>query len=158
MANIKIAPPWIQFKNELGALFAKDPEVTVAYDNDTKVVKLFVQNQRKADALTRLLPSEKRFGNVSLGIEVIPENHDKDIVALIKDAFAYNEAVSEIWTTDDTITTNPITYVIFQKEVVQYYDDNLGDAHGNRTTLYQDIARDVFEDRVNGVFFCTDNK
>jgi hypothetical protein len=53
--------------------------------------------------------------------------------------------------------TNPITYVIFKKEVVQYYDDNLGDAHGNRTTLYEQIANQIFEDR-EGIYFCTDNK
>ena len=54
-------------------------------------------------------------------------------------------------------TTNPFVYVMFKPEVVQYWDDNLGDPHGNISTLAQEIARDVFEDG-NGVYFSTDEK
>ena len=46
-------------------------------------------------------------------------------------------------------------YVIFANKVVQYFNDSLSDAHGVCSTLYQDIARDVFGDDC-GVYFCTD--
>ena len=49
-----------------------------------------------------------------------------------------------------------MTFVEFCKYVVQYYNDNLGDLHGNRTTVMEQIAREVFDD-VSGVYFCTDN-
>ena len=40
---------------------------------------------------------------------------------------------------------------------MQYYNDDLGDAYGNCSTLWQDIARRLFED-VLGIFYCTDVK
>ena len=49
-----------------------------------------------------------------------------------------------------------VLYVIFQKEVVQFFTDDLTDIYGLCSTLYQDIAKDVFEN-VGGVFFCTSN-
>ena len=50
---------------------------------------------------------------------------------------------------------NPITYVVFVNEVVQYFNDDLGDVYGQCSTLYQEIAKDVFGE-TEGVFFCTD--
>lgn len=39
-------------------------------------------------------------------------------------------------------------------KVVQYFNDDLGDAHGVCSTLYQEIAKDVFGEH-EGIFFCT---
>ena len=47
-----------------------------------------------------------------------------------------------------------MTYVVFVKEVVQYFNDDLGDANGVCSTLYQDIAKRLFTS-TEGVFFCT---
>lgn len=41
------------------------------------------------------------------------------------------------------------------KEVVQYFNDNIGDINGNCSTLYEIIARDIFPN-VNGIYFCTE--
>ena len=46
-------------------------------------------------------------------------------------------------------------YVVFKKNVIQYYTDNLGDLHGIKSTLAENIARDIFVQHP-GVFFCTD--
>ena len=54
-----------------------------------------------------------------------------------------------------TVKLLDITYVIFAKKVVQYYDDSLDSAYGVKSTLYEDLARAVFQD-VKGVYFCTD--
>ena len=53
------------------------------------------------------------------------------------------------------VFTNPILYVVFEKEVVQYFNDDLGDPHGNRSTLYQELAKEVFPEH-DGVLYCTD--
>ena len=50
-------------------------------------------------------------------------------------------------------------YVVFKNKVVQYFNDNLNDIYGNTSTLYEDIARDIFENNIpvnNNVFYCTD--
>ena len=150
-----IAPPWIQYVNKLIALFGEDPDIDISYDNDSHLVMLKVNNQAKADAIDHLLPAAKQFGNVTLVISVVPSNMSDTKADLYTIAFDGNPAFSYVKQVDG-VFTNPITYVVFNKEVVQYYNDDLGDVNGNCTTLYQDIAKDLFDDE--GVYFCTDSR
>lgn len=168
MAKLKMLSPWMVFYREVDAMFKKDPEVQVVYDEDAQVIKLFVENIDKADALVQILPEEKEFGNVTVQIAVIPANNllrssSIDIPGfpcltsegLFKRAFWRNEAVWSVETTKDIPGFPCLTYVVFSKEVVQYFTDNLGDYHGITSTLYQNIAKDIFIN-TEGVYFCTD--
>lgn len=158
--NVKLAPPWIQYVNALEAMFGKDPEIQLVYSNDDVTVTLRVDNQAKADALVELLPDVKVFGNVTLKIRIVPGNTEMTKAQLIRTAFGGNPALHQVITISEIpgmMLSNPITYVIFEKEVVQYYNDNLNDAHGNRTTLYEEIARELFPETGGELFFCTDN-
>ena len=159
MALLRLSAPWQIFYKELNELFKKDPEIHIVYDTDEQEINLYIENQVKADALAEILPEELSFGSVKVQINVIPANkcnNRRSTGSLYKDAFYGNPIVNEIVTLEG-IMTNPITYVIFKKEVVQYYNDDLGDAHGMCSTLYQDMAYRVFEEK-EGIFFCTDIK
>ena len=103
---LKMAPPWIQYVNKITALFGRDPEVLIDYDNDEVELKLRVTNPRKADALIQLLPPTREFGGVQLKITVIPANLKSTEASLFKDAFYGNPAVSDFVTksTEQTIT------------------------------------------------------
>ena len=156
MASIKLAPPWVTFANEMTQLFMHDPEVHVVYDNDAQKIRLYVDTAAKAGALVALLPTQKTYGNVTLTIDVIPANG----VLVVKsgdlyqaafkgnDAFAFTKTITGIF-------TNNITYVVFKNKVVQYFNDDLGDIYGQCSTLYQEIAKNIFGE-TEGVFFCTD--
>jgi hypothetical protein len=49
------------------------------------------------------------------------------------------------------------TYVVFKNCVVQFFNDNLNDCHGIISTLYQDIAAEIFEDAdLHNVYYNTD--
>jgi hypothetical protein len=150
-----LSSPWITYFRKLEALFSEDPDVQVKFDEDDLVVRVLVGGTDKADALARLLPNNVSFGNVSVTVRVIPANAEKKKIDLIRDAFNGNPIFSYA-TTVEGVMTNPITYVIFKKEVVQYYNDSLSDAHGMCSTLYQDIASRVL-DAGEGIFFCTNN-
>lgn len=157
MAKLKMLSPWMVFYREIDAMFKRDPEVQVVYDEDAQVIKLFVDNTSKADALSQILPGEKEFGNVTLQIIVIPSNNllQSSPDDLFRRAFLYNDAVWGVETTKDIPGFPCLTYVIFAKEVVQYFTDNLGDYYGITSTLYQDIAKDIFVN-TEDVHFCTD--
>lgn len=161
--RLKLSPPWITYVNEIKAMFGNDPEISIVYDNEEVAVRLYVDNAKKAEAIAMLLPEEAWFGNVCLGINVIPAN-GKDFEALEKitndivfsiafennPVFAYSKTITGI-------LSNNITYVVFKNRVVQFFNDNLNDIYGNVSTLYEDIARELFEDTVlQGVFYCTD--
>lgn len=154
MENMKLSPPWITFVNEIKALFGEDPEIKIMYDEDSYTLKLFVDNTDKADALTKLIPEEKEFGNVTLKIEVVPANSDDDSAdRLFKKAFFGNPVMKNVATFDTPF--GKITYAVFEKKVVQFFNDQMDDINGNKSTLFQEIARDVFGmDR--GVYYCTE--
>lgn len=155
MAKIGLSAPWIIYYREINALFEQDPEIHVVYDEDKNELKLFVDNSSKAEALRELLPVEKEFGNVVLKIDVIPSNKKVSACGgLFETAFANNPILSEVQVIRG-IFSNDLYYVIFVNKVVQYFNDSLEDAHGVCSTLYQDIAKRIFENRQN-VFFCTE--
>lgn len=152
--EVKMAPPWVQYVNSVNAMFAKDPEVKVIYDNDNTTLSLMVDNPVKADALQQIMPPEKEFGNVTLNIKVVPANLKMTKAQLYHTAFSGNPAyVASV--PIEGVFTNPLLYVVFAKEVVQYFNDDLSDLHGNRSTLYQNLANEIFTDH-DGVLFCTD--
>lgn len=154
----KMSPPWLTFYHELFELLDGDPDVNLEYlsgDGEDPKIKVFVNGTDKADALERILPKSRSFGNVTVNVEVIPSNDNEEtIVDVFLKAFENNPAFSYAVRVDG-VTSNAINYVVFRNKVVQFYNDNLGDVNGNCTTLYEDIARDVFDD-LHGIFFCTD--
>ncbi len=151
---MKMSAPWFEFYRKIEALFEQDPEVNVTYDDDAKTVKVFVENCRKADAIAKLLPVTKNFGGVELKIEVIPANDEESAIDIIEEAFYGNPALA--YTHHVKTPLGDFDYVVFQNRVVQYYNDELCDINGNKSTLYQEIAKDVFEN--TNVFFCTDTE
>lgn len=149
---LKLSSPWQVFHHKVNALFEQDPEVSVILDEEAYVLKIFVDNPIKADAISKLLPVEKVFGNVTLKIEVIPSN-GQGTADLFRTAFSGNPAVSYVEHID-TPMTGALDFVVFQNKVVQYYCDNMLDINGFCSTLFQDIAKDVFE--AKNVSYCTD--
>lgn len=154
MSNVKLSPPWDTFVNEVKALFNQDPEVTVKFIDDEYLLKLFVSDADKAIALEKLMVKEKVFGNVTLKVEVIPPNMDTIAKEqLFQKAFNGNPSLSFTQSYDTPLGN--ITYIVFQKKVVQFYNDQMNDINGNKSMLFEDIASDVFGTE-HSVFYCTD--
>ena len=158
MENLNLSSPWVIFYRKIDELFKDDPEVKLVYSDEEVTLKLYVDNQEKADALTKLLPAEKEFGNVTLKIAVVPADFEnKESTAdLFKKAFRGNPAFSDI-ICSETPGSFQATYVVFAKKVVQFFSDDLTDAHGQTSTLYQELAKEVFG-QIDGTYFCTDIK
>lgn len=169
MAKINLVAPWDEYYNRMVAFFKDDPYTTVLYDEEGgKHIKLLVNEAFKAEALSRLLKNELDFGGVKLLVSVIPANDvPQDVISYFKrlgvsedydirymhalndnDVYAYTQAIKGMMGFD-------AVFVVFKKKVIQYYNDNLGDLNGMKSTLAEDIARDIFVPH-NGVFFCTD--
>ena len=156
MEKVNLSSPWVTFYRELDALLGCDPEVKVNYDEEDNSIKVFVDNEEKAEALAELLPAEKTFGNVTVRVSVVPANRlGENKASLFQKAFEGNPALAFVKTEDKGLYS--FGYVVFRKEVVQFFNDDLSDLNGNRSTLYQEIAKDVFGE-TDGIFFCTDEK
>lgn len=164
-ARLKFAPPWVTFANKVKAMFGDDPDNTVVYENAVPKVIVVVNSAEKAAAIAALLPTEQKIGNVTLYIEVTTSDGSpigeapKESAELFETAFKNNPAFSFTRCVDYAFITNEITYVVFANRVVQFFNDNLNDNFGNISTLYQEIAKEIFDPEVtNGVFYSTDIK
>lgn len=166
--RMKISPPWITYVNEVNCLFEHDPEVQLIYDNNTKTIELYVEEPTKAYAIDRLLPDEVEYGNIVLEVKVIPGNKTPrnkipeeefeinnewlfNIAFENNPVFAYTKTISGIF-------SNNLTYVVFKNKVVQFFNDNLNDIHGLVSTLYQELAHEVFTEELEGICYCTDTE
>ena len=150
--SIQLSSPWMNFYRELDALFGGDPDINIEYNQEENNIDFYVDNEEKAEALQTLLPFSKAFGNVTVFINIIPCNTEKTINHnIFEKAFKGNPAFA--YTVDSEKL--PIHYVVFKNKVVQYFNDAINDAPGVKSTIYQEIAKDVFGE-VNGTYFCTD--
>lgn len=153
--DFNLSSPWVLYYHELAAFFEEDPDVSVNFDEDKYIIRLFVNGDEKAEALTQLLPKEKQFGKVTLTIEVYSDKvFGSSKMELFRKAFEGNTAVSYMKTVDG-LYNNELNFIVFVNKVVQYFTDDLGDINHVRSTLYQDIAKELFGEH-EGVFYCTD--
>ena len=166
MAIVKLSAPWIIFYRKVEAMFKYDPNVNVVFDAENYNLKLFVYGTEKAEAIQKLLPSKKIFGEIEMLITVVRSN--PEIKMSNGKTRRYHMYHNDIF--DEAFEGNPaycyeanasselpfdIHYVVFAKRVVQYYNDDIGNVNGVCSTLYQDIAKDIFVTEPN-VHFCTD--
>ena len=176
MARLNLVSPWVEYYHKVQAFFKNDPDITVIFDDEELELKIYVANDvDKFEALRVLLPETKEFGAIKLKITLIPSNKDdvhtriptrrlgfynagsESEALLIKalrgnGAFMFSKTISGIM-------TSPIVYIVFRNEVVQYYNDDLGDYYGQCSTLYQNLAADIFDPGATPLIFvhyCTD--
>lgn len=160
MAKFNLKSPWDEFYSKVDCLFKYDHQIKVILDVQNYVLNLYVDDPDKALALYQLMPPEKVFGNIVLEVKVIPANDIELVDETMTDAeafkvlFANNPIITDIVTIDHCIFSG-MTYIIFEPDVVQYFKDDISDAYGLRSTLYQELAKEVFGSH-NGIFFCTD--
>ena len=152
--KVKLAAPWVIYANQIEAMFKEDKDIVFDYDDGNKVITLRVNGNDKADALSQLLPAKKTFGNVSIDIKIIPANdEDTRTIDLFRKAFNGNPIISEI-TTVNTMQ-GALNFVVFKPKVVQYHNDHMYDLNGICSTIYQDLAKEIFGWN-NGIFYCTE--
>lgn len=162
MTKVSLSSPWTTFYKQIKAFFGKDPDIRVVYDEDGPEIKLYVASAEKAAGLAALLPATRLFGNIILKLTVVPPNnaeplpiyHDSasGIAQALKDALKGNPAVNDFQEID--AMGWHAYYVLFAREVVQFFNDNMADWNGCTSTLYQDLAKEIFP-ALNGFYFCT---
>jgi hypothetical protein len=149
----KVSPPWFTYYKKVAELFKRDDEVIPVYNDENKKLTLNVKNYEKAQALRRLIPETKTFGNVTVDIEIKYAEDGKSMDETFRAAFKNNPAFKYTFTFETS--TNPIMYVVFEKSVVQYWNDDMSDPNGITSTLYENIADDVLE--APGVIYSTES-
>jgi len=157
--NLKLAPPWVEYFRKIEALFGQDPDIHIGVSDNTQdgdpFITLRIDNQEKYEAISAILPAYRMFGNVQTHVRVIPANESQapDRRKIFETAFKGNPALKD-FIYANTPFAGDVAYIVFDKKVVQYPNDEMQDPNGLKSTLYQDIARDIFDNEI-GMFFCT---
>ena len=163
--RFKISPPWVILVRKLEALFDPDPMIAFNVDYGAEGgprVILSTNNGEKAAALAKILPEEINYGGVTLRIGVDcpswPNIAFPNKKVLFETAFSGNPVFAYAASPyEDGYNWMPMVYVVFKNCVVQFFADNLNDCHGIISTLYQDLADEIFGyGDTTGVFFNTD--
>lgn len=160
--RVSLEAPWYSYCKKLQALFKLDKDIRVGdvldfHDDEySYVIPIEVRSHRKFIAISRLIPEKVSFGNVHVRMDIFDEENTENItdeVSLYETLFDGNPIVKDIRTVTG-LGGVQYSYVRFQPEVIQFFDDNLADYNGNWTGLAQDIAREVFS-ASPAVNFCT---
>jgi hypothetical protein len=149
--------PWIEYYHSLKELFGGDPDIVMDIDEQEPSIIMHVNGDAKYEALCKLLPGQKTYGNVTLYILIFPANERLTTARMLDNAFAGNPNYAFTKVVNSPMMSNPMTFVVFKKKIAQFFNDNLGDLYGNTSTLYENIARDILAEQ-DGVFYCTDKE
>ena len=143
--GVGLASPWVIFYKEIEALFAKDPDIDVIFNEKNPEIKILVNDEIKADAISKIFPHHKKLSNVEVKITVVPANETVETTLdIFRKAFYGNPAVDS-FVSVPTMYGAPMNYMLFAPEVVQFWADNLGNPNGIESMLYETIAKDIFE-------------
>lgn len=154
MSELKMQSPWVVYAKKLSKLFSNDPDVTVAY-NDEPHVKVYVRGADKAESINEILPCEMTFGNVSMPIDVIPDNEGELTMAdHLRRAFAGNPVLVDVIESAVVPGGPSMTFALFAPAIVQVECDNAASPWGVLTTTYEDVAREVLA--ADGVLISSD--
>ena len=149
MNNVGLQSPWVTTYNKINALFERDSDLTISPlsggEDGVYTFSISSPNATKLNAIEKILANNYVYGNVTLNIKFVVEDSGKEgiTVADFKNAFTGNNIVSKIETVPNPVGISQ-TFVMFGREVIQFYNDDISDRYGNFNGLAEDIARELF--------------
>ena len=162
--NVGLSAPWVTYFKMVYNLLSVDPELrlpTTLKDDGNGKYSFWVEsgNATKIIALSKVLRSEIKMGNVTLSISFRCVNNIVEGVreateitgADFSDAFAGNpnfaKVVSEILPGAATVY-----YAVFKREIITFFNDDLTDYHANAHFIVADLVKEVANESNVNIF------
>jgi hypothetical protein len=163
-----LSPPWYRLYNEILYSVGRDPGVTVdPLDTSTNpyVITLHVKSPQQASALASIMIPTHTYGNVVVNVLVRDSqgnmaspasvNSTSDVTNAYVNALATNPLLVAIFPPVATPFGQSLP-VIFGREVVQFFDDDLSEAYSNfngvAATVFADVLQTSFGNTFQVVF------
>lgn len=163
--DVAIQSPWVTHWEMVKAMFAKDESVRISdliyipSNNGNNAIykfQILATDNDKAAAIKDVLLQSIEMGNITLKIDIgagteifheIDSNKGNSIVELddYKRVFVGNPAFYDVIDIADFYGVHH-KFVVFEREVVSFFNDDLTDPWGLWNGLYEDIARNIFVD------------
>lgn len=147
MTEVSSNRPDVTIANRIKAMFDANPQIKMQYIDAThetlgRVIVHVYNNERKATAIRKLLKPLYDEITTPLEVEVVDESGVyKDTII---DAFEGNPHFSEYMDIPTPLDPEQFFHVcVFNKEVIQFKNDNGGSLHGYEFRLMENLAREV---------------
>lgn len=156
-----IEAPWYNYYKKIYNLFSVDIEVTVDEDlteNEDGNFEFTIssKNAVKLEAIEAILGYGRVFGNVKVLIKYGYENmKEENYSETYKKAFSGNPLFKEVIDIEMPFHGKS-SYVVFKKDIITFYDDNLSDYRGNNHYIVADLVKDVVANTK--LFICTEDE
>ena len=159
-SGTRLSPPWVTQRNKIACTIGLDPQVQVGEveerTNGKYVVKILVDDNKKAKAIANLLVPEYIYCDTRLKIKiyapceirVYPRIHKLDeerLSQLLTDGLSGNPLYRGFVITEGIVpavvgeTVGQVVGII-KKEIIQFFNDDITDLCGN----YNEVASKVF--------------
>lgn len=145
--NLKLSPPYVIHYNKLVALFGEDPDFEISpIDDETRSCTISTENRLKYMLLEKNLYSadvdDKQLGlHINLEYTGADRMGANELAALL----STNPHFHSLYEAKE----GPFQFssVVFKKEVLQFYNDNIFDPYIHASVLAQDMVKDLFTSR-----------
>ena len=158
--ELGLQSPWIILHKGLYNLFAQDPDITVApnmiqCEGGVYETHISSSNYEKLSALKKIIRNETKMGNITARVVFDYDAPTDDIgVEDWKAAFAGNPLFKDIIAVP-TPTGGEIDYVLFARDILTYYIDDITDLYGNKHIIVADLVKQVANETSN-INICTE--
>ena len=162
----RLSPPWESFRSELNATVGVTPGVSVSPTVETATgytVTIKANTHARGVAIASVVAPTQTFGNVVVTVRVVGPNKEAiagvtptsaDILAAQETrAFAGNPLFQRAVVRQALpIEGSPeVVYPVFDRAVVQYFDDNIADLDNNANKVAADAFADVLDRAPGGI-------
>jgi len=162
--NLKLSPPQYTYFNFIKHAIGHDDCLEVLEMQETVegdyLIQIEVQGRRKARALAAILELHKPISNFNVYIEILnngqpvepQEDYEtmRDFIAMFKTALntnCYFESVK----VGQTLAGSPLIFLIFKKDVIQFFNDDLSDFYNNYNGVVAHVFREILKPYVHEV-------
>jgi hypothetical protein len=155
----QLSPPWYTFWNQVNSALGNDPDITVGPLNtgsNPYGIAVNVSGSDKARALATIVQSQQTFGNVVVQVQIFYQGQQaapiaitsaQQLVQVVQMALGGNGWFVEVQSRPLTpISKAQVIFPIFQKSVIQFYNDDLSDYYSN----FNGVVASVFSEVLNG--------
>ena len=158
--EVGLQSPWIILHKGIYNLLSQDPDITVAPNmidagNGVYETHISSSNYEKLTALKKILINETKMGNITARLVFDYAAPTDDIeVEDWRTAFEGNPLFKDIVPVS-TPTGSEVDYVLFSRDILTYYVDDLSDLYGNKHIIVADLVNQVANETI-GINICTE--
>lgn len=132
-------PPWYDYVKKIELFFKKDPDIYIEFNCASYVLDIYTNNQFKAAALQYFLPTCVDFETVEIDININSLINEKTYNPEYITPYGHLSLLAQdnpIFVSVNLNDFTNIVEVIFSATIIHYGE--------NKSTLYENIAREIF--------------